>query len=161
MKDVVSESMGGKSIERQLIEINNSSEKVFSGLEAKVKKIESQQMSPENTKKAEDMSAVLYELVRDKRQQISAAYNIAITTLKENMKKAITEVSQKKNIKLVIDSGFIIYHAPDCWDITKDVIAVMDGMCPEIVVKLKKKKFTNTKKLKDFSELNELADVID
>ncbi|MDR3155861.1 MAG: OmpH family outer membrane protein [Holosporaceae bacterium] len=161
IKEVASKSMAGKSIEKQLIEINNKSEKVFSDLEARVKKMESQQTSPENTRKTEDMNAVLYELVRDRRLQISMIYKEAIVTLRENIKKAIAEVSQNENIKLVMDSEAIIYHAADFLDITKDVIKAMNKMCSEISMKLKKKRLANIERLKDFSELSEFVNSVD
>jgi chemotaxis regulatin CheY-phosphate phosphatase CheZ len=99
--------------------------------------------------------------VRDKRQQISVAYKVAIVTLKENIKKAIAEVSQKKNVKLVLDSEAIIYHAADFQDITQDVIKAMNSICHEIGVKLKKKKLADSEKLKNYSELSDLANFID
>jgi Skp family chaperone for outer membrane proteins len=158
---VASGSMAGKSIERQMVEINNKSEKVFSDLEAKVKKAESKQTSPESGRKVEDINALLYELVRDRRQQIIVAYNAALATLKENINTAIAEVSQRKNIKLVVRSEVIIYHTADFQDITSDVIETMNSICGKIVVKSEKKKLADAEKLKDFSELSDLANFID
>jgi Skp family chaperone for outer membrane proteins len=137
MKKVASESKAGKSIETQIMEINDQSKKDLADLEAKIKSMESSKTTEEDSRKIEDLHLILYDMIRDKRLQISNAYKTAVAQLEERIKESIAEISELEKIKLVITTDAVVHFKQPVRDITGEVVKFLDNLCTEIEVKFK------------------------
>jgi Skp family chaperone for outer membrane proteins len=140
LKRVASESEAGKSIEKQIEEINQRSKKDLQDLESKIKSMESDKKSDYDARKIEDMQMILYDMLRTKKYQISDAYGEAIAILEKEIKKVVEAVCKEKGIKVVVSSEAIVYIDKKCPDIADEVIKRLNNACKSIKVELKENK---------------------
>ncbi|MDR1561041.1 MAG: OmpH family outer membrane protein [Holosporaceae bacterium] len=138
LKKIASETTVGKDIEKQIASFNNESKKDFLDLESKIKSMDSNKKSDSDARKIEDMQLILYDMVRQKRFQISEAYKTAIASLDREIKKIVKEICRKRGIKMVIASDAVAYNDDTkSTDISDEVIVLVNKSCPSIKVKLK------------------------
>jgi Skp family chaperone for outer membrane proteins len=138
LKKVASQSKAGKSIEKQIASINDESKRDLLDLEAKIKSMDSDKKSNSDARKIEDMQLILYDMVRQKRYQITEAYKIAVSILDNEIKRAMKQICEKKDIKIVIVNDALAYMNDGFPDITAESTKLVDEKCPFIKVELKK-----------------------
>ncbi|MDR2106952.1 MAG: OmpH family outer membrane protein [Holosporaceae bacterium] len=140
LKKVASSSLAGKDIERQIEIANRESKKGLLDLEAQIRSMESNKTSEYDARKIEDAQIQLYEMVHDKKYQISEAYKKAVGILDAEMKKVIKEICSEKNLAIVINSEAVVYYSEECPNITDEVIKRLNDACKTIAVELKQLK---------------------
>lgn len=131
MRDVAGNSLAGKGIDEQLRKINEAAKARLLPLEEKAKKA-SENMKTDEVR-MEEIQAALYDTIRTERYRISDAADRAIEQLREAMKKAIASVAGREKC-VVFDSEAVLFG--DVKDITNDVVAELNKICPKVEVKL-------------------------
>lgn len=136
LKKVAAKSKAGAGIEEQAATQNNTSKKELIDLEDKIKSMESNKFSGSDPRKIEELQLLLYDMVKEKRFQISEAYRKAIEALESIIKEIIKEICAEKHLDIVVTSEAVIYFSGNCLDITEEVINRLNNRCEEIVLKL-------------------------
>lgn len=136
IKKVASKSKAGRGIEKQAATQNNTSKKELIDLENKIKSMESSKLSGSDPQKIEELQLLLYDMVKEKRFQISEAYRKAIETLETIIRGIVEEVCTEKHIDVVITNEAVVYSGKNCLDITEEVTKRLDERCEEIILKL-------------------------
>lgn len=132
IKEVASKCKAGCKINEQLQKINDAAKARLLPLEERVKK-ESEKLR-NDALRVEEMQAALYDTVKTERYQISDAADLAIEKLRAEMKKAIATLAKQRGV-VVLDSEAAL-SLENIVDITEDVIAELDSICPYIEIKL-------------------------
>lgn len=140
LKKVTSRSKAGRGIEEQAASKNNTSKKELIDLEDKIKSMESNKLSGSDPRKIEELQLLLYDMVKEKRFQISEAYRRAIEVLESVIKEIIEEVCAEKCIDVVVTNEAVVYRGENCCDITEEVIRRLDERCKEIILKMDEEK---------------------
>ena len=136
LKRIAAESKAGSSIEERITEINESAKKDLQELESKMKTMENNKLSEDDTRKLEDTQFVLHDMVNAKRSQISDAYKKAVYELELGINKSIEQISTQHNISIVLPTDAVVFVGSHCYDITDDVIKIIDETCPHISVEV-------------------------
>ncbi|MBR1734783.1 MAG: OmpH family outer membrane protein [Alphaproteobacteria bacterium] len=136
LRRVAAESKAGKGIDSQADDKNKESKKEFSDLEEKIKSMESSKLSGSDPRKIEELQLILYDMVKERRFQISEAYKIAIAKLEEIVKEAIKEIASEKGIDIVLIADAVIFSGVSCKDITVEVIDRVNKKCEHISLKV-------------------------
>ncbi|MBQ7673967.1 MAG: OmpH family outer membrane protein [Alphaproteobacteria bacterium] len=132
LKKVASESKAGRGIDQQVAEKNKESKKELTDLETKIESMESNKLSGSDPRKVEELQLILYDMVKERRFQISEAYRAAIATLETIIKDAIKEITIEMGIDIVLASDAVVFSAENCKDITNEVIKKVDLKCDHI-----------------------------
>ncbi len=138
IKRIASTSIAGKQIDEQLTRINDESKKNLLELENLIKKEESSKDRLKDKSRIEDMQMALYDSVREKRYQIAAASEDAISHLKIKISESVKAVAEQMQLDIVLDSDAVHHHSGTCIDITDNIIAHLNSVCPFIEVCLKR-----------------------
>jgi Skp family chaperone for outer membrane proteins len=136
LKRVAALSNAGKSIEKQIVKINDESKKDLLNLESKIKSMEKSKLAESDSRKIEDMQFILHDMVSTKKYQISEAYRNALNALEKEINKIIAEIASKDNIQFVFTNDAVVYRSEKCDDITEEVIEKINKVCKEITVKV-------------------------
>lgn len=136
LKKIISKSKAGQGIEEQAANLNNTSKKELIDLEDKIKSMESNKLSGSDPRKVEELQLLLYDMVKEKRFQISEAYRKAMEALEVIIKEIIKEVCAERHIDIVITNEAVVYFGEKCFDMTEEVIKRLDERCKEIVLKI-------------------------
>ena len=138
LKKVAAESLAGKDIEKQMKAINNESKTDLLDLENQIKSMDNSKKTDLDTRKIEELQVVLYDMVREKKYTISAAYNQAISHLDKEIKQVVRDICKRKKLSVVIAQDAVIYFDnSDCKDITQETIKELNKRCKSIKVEVK------------------------
>lgn len=148
LKKVAAKSKAGEGIEEQAAAQNNTSKRELIDLENKIKSMESNKLSGLDPRKIEELQLLLYDMVKEKRFQISEAYRKAIEALESIIKEVVKEICSEKHIDIVITNEAVIYCDENCIDITEEVIRRLDEHCKEIVLKVEENSRTQSDDIK-------------
>lgn len=132
LKRVASESKAGKGIDQQVAEKNKESKRELTDLETKIESMESNKLSGSDPRKIEELQLILYDMVKERRFQISEAYRVAIAALEQIIKDAIKEIIAEMGIDIVLASDAIVFSGDNCKDITNETIKKVDQRCSRI-----------------------------
>lgn len=137
--DVAKNSKAGQSIDKQIEEINNKSKEDLLELENSIKKMDSDAKTSSDETKVGDLQVILYDMVKEKRYQIQAAYRSAIGILNEEIHRVVKEIADERGYSLVVPSDAVVYSSSECPDITEEVTKRLDNEISKIKVDMTKK----------------------
>ena len=140
LETVAKNSKAGQSIDEQLEEIHNKSKEDLLELENSIKKMDSNAKTSSDERKVDDLQAILYNMTREKRYQIQAAYRSAIEVLNEEIRKVVEEIAREKGYSLILVSEAVFYSNSGCPDITEEAIKRLDDRVSKIKVDMSKKR---------------------
>lgn len=137
LKKVAAESQAGKGIEIQVANKNNQSKKDLVDLEDKIKSMEANKLSGSDPRKVEELQLILYDMVKERRFQISEAYRKAISALETIIQESIKEIVDERKIDVVLAADAVVFSEKNCADITNETIKRVDMKCKyiELIVK--------------------------
>lgn len=148
LKKVAAKSKAGAGIEEQAAAQNNTSKRELIDLENKIKSMESNKLSGSDPRKIEELQLLLYDMIKEKRFQISEAYRKAIEALESIIKEIVKEICSEKHIDIVITNEAVIYCDERCSDITEEVVKRLNERCEEIVLKVEENSRTQSDDIK-------------
>lgn len=137
LRKIASESEAGKGIEAQVANKNNKSKKELVDLEEKIKSMEANKLSGSDPRKVEELQLILYDMVKERRFQISEAYRRAIKALESIIQEAIKEIVDERKIDVVLASDAVVFSRENCIDITNETIKRVDMKCKYIELAVK------------------------
>ena len=137
--DVAKNSKAGQSIDKQIEEINNKSKEDLLELENSIKKMDSDAKTSSDENKVEDLQAILYDMTKEKRCQIQAAFKSALGVLNEEIRKVVEEIVSEKGYSLIVVSEAVFFTSSKCPDITEEAIRRLDSRIPKIKVDVTKR----------------------
>lgn len=137
--DVAKRSKAGQSIDEQIEEINNKSKKDLLELENSIKKMDSDAKTSSDERKVDDLQVILYDMTKEKRYQIEAAFKSALGVLNEEIRKVVEEIASEKGYSLIVLSEAVFFNSSECPDITEEAIRRLDSRIPEIKVDVTKR----------------------
>ncbi len=137
--DVAKKSKAGRSIDEQIEEINNKSKEDLLELENSIKKMDSDAKTSSDERKVDDLQVILYDMTKEKRYQIEAAFKSALGVLNEEIRKVVEEIASEKGYSLIVVSEAVFFSSSECPDITEEAIRRLDSRIPKIKVDITKK----------------------
>lgn len=137
LKKVAAESQAGKGIEMQVANKNGKSKKELVDLEEKIKSMEANKLSGSDPRKVEELQLILYDMIKERRFQISEAYRKAIEALEAIIREAIKEIADERKIDVVLASDAVVFSGQNCADITNETIKRVDMKCKYIELLVK------------------------
>lgn len=132
LKKVAAKSEAGKGIEQQVAKKNSQSKDELTDFEKRIKSMESSKLSESDPRKVEELQLILYDMVKERRFQISEAYHNAVKALEKIIKDVVKEIASEKGIDIVLASDAVFFSKKNCVDITAEAIERINLKCRHI-----------------------------